>query len=65
VNTIAINLCYIISFSLHKHALINRLSILQEEGEKKDGEEQKEEHENLGKLEFSLDYNFTDAQVHS
>lgn len=24
---------------------------------------QKEEQENLGKLEFSLDYNFTDAQV--
>uniref|UniRef100_A0A672Q3X6 Synaptotagmin-2-like n=1 Tax=Sinocyclocheilus grahami TaxID=75366 RepID=A0A672Q3X6_SINGR len=34
-----------------------------EEGEKKEGEVQKEEQENLGKLEFSLDYNFTDAQV--
>uniref|UniRef100_A0A671S6W2 Synaptotagmin Vb n=1 Tax=Sinocyclocheilus anshuiensis TaxID=1608454 RepID=A0A671S6W2_9TELE len=34
-----------------------------EEGEKKEGEVQKEEQENLGKLEFSLDYNFTDAQL--
>ncbi|XP_056594503.1 synaptotagmin Vb [Triplophysa dalaica] len=32
------------------------------EGEKKEGEEEKE-HEKLGKLEFSLDYNFTDAQL--
>ncbi|KAA0704988.1 Synaptotagmin-2 [Triplophysa tibetana] len=32
------------------------------EGEKKEGEEEKE-HEKLGKLEFSLDYNFTDAQA--
>ncbi|XP_072514824.1 synaptotagmin Vb isoform X2 [Salminus brasiliensis] len=35
----------------------------QEEGEKKEGEEQKEEQEHLGKLEFSLDYNFTEAQI--
>ncbi|KAF4096037.1 synaptotagmin Vb [Onychostoma macrolepis] len=34
-----------------------------EEGEKKEGDLQKEEQENLGKLEFSLDYNFTDAQL--
>uniref|UniRef100_A0A671KQR6 Synaptotagmin-1-like n=2 Tax=Sinocyclocheilus anshuiensis TaxID=1608454 RepID=A0A671KQR6_9TELE len=34
-----------------------------EEGEKKEGDVQKEEQENLGKLEFSLDYNFTDAQL--
>ncbi|XP_016428070.1 synaptotagmin-2-like [Sinocyclocheilus rhinocerous] len=34
-----------------------------EEGVKKEGEVQKEEQENLGKLEFSLDYNFTDAQL--
>ncbi|XP_051542815.1 synaptotagmin Vb isoform X1 [Myxocyprinus asiaticus] len=33
------------------------------EAETKEGEEQKEEQENLGKLEFSLDYNFTDAQL--
>uniref|UniRef100_A0A3B1J668 Synaptotagmin Vb n=2 Tax=Astyanax mexicanus TaxID=7994 RepID=A0A3B1J668_ASTMX len=35
----------------------------QEEGEKREGEEQKEEQEHLGKLEFSLDYNFTEAQL--
>ncbi|KAL7840928.1 hypothetical protein AOLI_G00262510 [Acnodon oligacanthus] len=35
----------------------------QEEGEKKEGEEQKEEQEHLGKLEFSLDYNFTESQL--
>lgn len=35
---------------------------LQEEGDKKEGQEEKE-HENFGKLEFSLDYNFTDAQA--
>ncbi|XP_016410640.1 synaptotagmin Vb [Sinocyclocheilus rhinocerous] len=34
-----------------------------EEGEKKEGDVQKEEQENLGKLEFSLDYTFTDAQL--
>ncbi|XP_028844787.1 synaptotagmin Vb [Denticeps clupeoides] len=34
-----------------------------EEGEKPEGEEQKEEQENLGKLEFSLDYNFTESQL--
>lgn len=31
------------------------------EGEGKEGEE--EEKENFGKLEFTLDYNFTDNQV--
>lgn len=30
---------------------------------KKEGEEEEKEQEKLGKLEFSLDYNFTDAQV--
>ncbi|XP_063077291.1 synaptotagmin Vb [Engraulis encrasicolus] len=36
-----------------------------EEGEKKDGDkkEGEEEKENLGKLEFTLDYNFTDTQL--
>nr|XP_055037753.1 synaptotagmin Vb [Misgurnus anguillicaudatus]XP_055037754.1 synaptotagmin Vb [Misgurnus anguillicaudatus] len=34
-----------------------------EEGEKKEGAEEKEHQENFGKLEFSLDYNFTDAQL--
>lgn len=32
------------------------------EGEEKKGEEEKE-HEKLGRLEYSLDYNFTDAQL--
>ncbi|XP_062381684.1 synaptotagmin Vb [Sardina pilchardus] len=32
-----------------------------EDGEKKEGQE--EEKENLGKLEFTLDYNFTDGQL--
>ncbi|XP_029109752.1 synaptotagmin Va [Scleropages formosus] len=32
------------------------------EGEKKEGKEE-EERENLGKLEFTLDYNFTDSQL--
>lgn len=30
---------------------------------KKEGEEENKEHEKLGKLEYSLDYNFTEAQV--
>lgn len=30
---------------------------------KKEGEEEEKEQEKLGKLEFSLDYNFTDSQV--
>lgn len=30
---------------------------------KKEGEEEEKEQEKLGKLEFSLDYNFTDCQV--
>lgn len=30
---------------------------------KKAGEEEEKEQEKLGKLEYSLDYNFTDAQV--
>lgn len=30
---------------------------------KKEGEEAEKEQEKLGKLEFSLDYNFTDSQV--
>lgn len=30
---------------------------------KKAGEEEEKEQEKLGKLEFTLDYNFTDAQV--
>lgn len=38
-------------------------SIIQEEGDKKEGEGEEKEQEKLGKLEFSLDYNFTDAQV--
>lgn len=34
------------------------------EGEvKKEGEEEEKEQEKLGKLEFTLDYNFTDSQV--
>ncbi|XP_020779758.2 synaptotagmin Vb [Boleophthalmus pectinirostris] len=33
------------------------------EGEEKKGEEEDKEHEKLGKLEYSLDYNFTDAQL--
>ncbi|KAJ0015905.1 hypothetical protein NQD34_014195 [Periophthalmus magnuspinnatus] len=33
------------------------------EGEVKKGEEEDKEHEKLGKLEYSLDYNFTDAQL--
>ncbi|XP_064172184.1 synaptotagmin Va [Anguilla rostrata] len=33
-----------------------------EEGDKKEGEAEKEK-ENLGKLEFTLDYNFTDSQL--
>ncbi|KAI1884681.1 hypothetical protein AGOR_G00228920 [Albula goreensis] len=33
-----------------------------EDGDKKEGEGE-EERENLGKLEFSLDYNFTDSQL--
>ncbi|XP_077595539.1 synaptotagmin Vb isoform X2 [Stigmatopora nigra] len=34
------------------------------EGEaKKDGEDEEKEQEKLGKLEFSLDYNFTDSQL--
>lgn len=37
--------------------------ILQEGEEKKEGEEEEKEQEKLGKLEFSLDYNFTDCQV--
>uniref|UniRef100_A0A3P8NW40 C2 domain-containing protein n=1 Tax=Astatotilapia calliptera TaxID=8154 RepID=A0A3P8NW40_ASTCA len=36
----------------------------EKEGEvKKEGEEEEKEQEKLGKLEFSLDYNFTDAQL--
>ena len=35
----------------------------QEGEEKKEGEEVEKEQEKLGKLEFSLDYNFTDTQV--
>ncbi|XP_061563715.1 synaptotagmin Vb [Cololabis saira] len=31
--------------------------------EKKEGEEEEKEQENVGKLEFSLDYNFTDNQL--
>ncbi|XP_023862804.1 synaptotagmin Vb [Salvelinus sp. IW2-2015] len=34
-----------------------------EEGDKKEGEGEEKEQEKLGKLEFSLDYNFTDAQL--
>lgn len=35
-----------------------------EEGDvKKEGEQEEKEQEKLGRLEFSLDYNFTDAQV--
>lgn len=45
------------------HCIKYDYSYLQDEGEKKEGEVQKEEQEHLGKLEFSLDYNFTDAQV--
>lgn len=30
---------------------------------KKEGEEEEKEQEKLGKLEFSLDYSFTDSQV--
>lgn len=30
---------------------------------KKAGEEEEKEQEKLGKLEYTLDYNFTDAQV--
>lgn len=30
---------------------------------KKEGEEEEKDQEKLGKLEFSLDYNFTDSQV--
>lgn len=30
---------------------------------KKPGDEEEKEQEKLGRLEFSLDYNFTDAQV--
>lgn len=37
--------------------------ILQEGEQKKEGEEEEKEQEKLGKLEFSLDYNFTDTQV--
>lgn len=36
-------------------------SFLQEDGEK--SEKEKAEQENLGKLEFSVDYNFTDGGV--
>lgn len=32
---------------------------------KKTGEEEEKEQEKLGKLEYTLDYNFTDAQVSS
>lgn len=32
---------------------------------KKAGEEEEKEQEKLGKLEYTLDYNFTDAQVGS
>lgn len=39
------------------------LHILQEGEVKKAGEEEEKEQEKLGKLEFTLDYNFTDAQV--
>lgn len=40
------------------------MSFIFKEGEvKKEGEEEEKEQEKLGKLEFSLDYNFTDAQV--
>lgn len=35
----------------------------QEGEEKKEGEHEEKEQEKLGKLEFSLDYNFTDTQV--
>ncbi|XP_061666455.1 synaptotagmin Vb [Syngnathoides biaculeatus] len=36
----------------------------EKEGEvKKEGEEEEKEQEKLGKLEFSLDYNFTDSQL--
>lgn len=35
-----------------------------QEGEmKKEGGEEEKEQEKLGKLEYSLDYNFTEAQV--
>lgn len=35
-----------------------------QEGEvKKEGAEEEKEQEKLGKLEYSLDYNFTEAQV--
>lgn len=37
--------------------------IFQEGEVKKEGEEEEKEQEKLGKLEFSLDYNFTDSQV--
>lgn len=30
---------------------------------KKEGEEEEKEQEKLGKLEYTLDYNFTDSQV--
>lgn len=39
------------------------LFVLQEGDVKKTGEEEEKEQEKLGKLEYSLDYNFTDTQV--
>lgn len=39
------------------------LFVLQEGEVKKTGEEEEKEQEKLGKLEYSLDYNFTDTQV--
>uniref|UniRef100_A0A3B5L3F7 C2 domain-containing protein n=1 Tax=Xiphophorus couchianus TaxID=32473 RepID=A0A3B5L3F7_9TELE len=36
---------------------------VQEGDVKKDGEQEEKEQEKLGKLEFSLDYNFTDSQL--
>lgn len=30
---------------------------------KKEGQQEEKEQEKLGRLEFSLDYNFTDSQV--
>lgn len=38
-------------------------TVQQDEGDKKEGEGEEKEQEKLGKLEFSLDYNFTETQV--
>lgn len=57
--------CIILSgLYCHEEHSASMMLLLCKEGEvKKEGEEEEKEQEKLGKLEFTLDYNFTDSQV--